>query len=330
MLHYNSCDVCLYWLRVMPVLNRLFALMLLTLVSGLSARAAAPPPDVVVSVKPLHSLVAGVMRGVGVPHLLVRGAANPHAYALRPSDARALDGAELVVWAGPMLETFLERPLAALSAKAQVLTLMRADGVRLLPARAGGAWEPHDHHHHDPITQVAALAPMDGHLWLDPGNARTITKLVADQLSALDPARSAQYRANAAAQIVLLDDLDRELSAALAPVRHHPYIVFHDAYHYLEDYYGLNVAGAITVSPDQPPGAARISALRQRIAGAGATCVFAEPQFQPALVRTLTAGTDVRTGILDPEGAGLTDGPDLYPALMRFNVHSLVDCLSGG
>lgn len=328
MLHYNSRDFRLYRLRVMSVLNRLFPLLFLTLISGLPVHAAAPP-DVVVSVKPLHSLVAGVMRGVGVPHLLVRGAANPHAYALRPSDASALDGAELVVWAGPMLETFLERPLAALSGKAMVLTLMRADGVRLLPARAGGAWEPHDHHH-DPITMVAAVTPMDGHLWLDPSNARTITMLVADRLITLDPGRAAQYRANATAQIAMLDALDRELSAALAPVRHQPYIVFHDAYHYLEDHYGLNVAGAITVSPDQPPGAARLSALRRRIAGAGVTCVFAEPQFQPALVRTLTAGTDVRTGTLDPEGAGLTDGPELYPALMRFNVRSLVDCLSGG
>lgn len=295
-----------------------------------AAAAAAPtPPDVVASVKPLHSLVAGVMRGVGEPYLLVRGGASPHAFALRPSDAKALAGAELVVWAGPPVETFLERPLSTLAAGAWVLTLVREPSVHLLPARAGGAWESHDHNHAHETPPAGDLA-TDGHVWLDPLNAKIITDLVADALSRLDPERAAIYRANADAQKAGLDRLHGEMRAALAPVKDRPFIVFHDAYHYLEDRYGLAAAGAITVSPDQPPGAARIVALRQRISAAGAVCVFAEPQFEPAMVRTLAEGTRARTGVLDPEGANIADGPDLYAALMRFNLRSLVDCLSGG
>lgn len=290
---------------------------------------AAPPPDVVVTVKPLHSLVSGVMQGVGEPYLLVRGAANPHAFALRPSDAKALSAAELVVWAGSPVETFMDKPLATLARGAQVLTLVKEPAVRLLPVRKGGAWEAHDHDHAHEDRPDADLG-SDGHVWLDPLNAKVITDLVAARLSALDPARAATYQANAARQKQALDALDAEMRAALTPLKDQPFIVFHDAYHYLEDRYGLNATGAITVSPDQPPGAARLSALRERINQAGAVCIFAEPQFEPALVRTLAQGTKARTGVLDPEGANIPDGPDLYGQLMRFNLRSLVDCLSGG
>lgn len=290
---------------------------------------AAPPPDVVVTVKPLHSLVSGVMRGVEEPHLLVRGAANPHAFAMRPSDARALAGAELVVWAGSPVETFMDKPLTTLAKGAQVLTLVKEPSVRLLPVRKGGAWDAHDHDHMHEERPDAELG-SDGHVWLDPRNAKAITDLVAARLSTLDPARAATYQANAALQKQALDALDAEMDTALTPLKSHPFIVFHDAYHYLEDRYGLNAAGAITVSPDQPPGAARLSALRARINQAGAVCIFAEPQFEPALVRTLAQGTKARTGVLDPEGANIPDGPELYAQLMRFNLRSLVDCLSGG
>ncbi len=296
---------------------------------ALPALAAPPPPDVVVTVKPLHSLVSGVMQGVGEPYLLVRGAANPHAFALRPSDAKALSGAELVVWAGPGVETFLEKPLSTLARSAQVLTLVKEPSVRVLPVRKGGAWEAHDHDHAHEDRPDAELG-SDGHVWLDPLNAKAITDLIAARLSALDPARAPAYQANAARQKQSIDALDAEMRAALSPLKDRPFIVFHDAYHYLEDRYGLNAAGAITVSPDQPPGAARLSALRERINQAGAVCIFAEPQFEPALVRTLAQGTKARTGVLDPEGANIPDGPNLYGQLMRFNLRSLVDCLSGG
>lgn len=312
------------FLRLLPVAALFWAMPAL----------AAPPPDVVVSVKPLHALVAGVMEGVGNPYLLVRGAASPHDFTLRPSDAKALNGAELVVWVGPALETFLEKPLTALGNGAVKLSLATADGVRVLPSRAGGVWEAHDHSHahdhdHDHDHEHAATG-TDGHIWLDPRNAIAITQAVADNLVKLDPERAATYRANAQKQIAAIEALDRELAAQLAPVKDRPFIVFHDAYHYLEDRYALSAAGAITVTPDQRPGAARLSQLRHAIADAKAVCVFAEPQFEPALVKVLVEGSAVRTGTLDPEGANIPEGPALYPALLRFNAKALVDCLSGG
>ena len=89
------------------------------------------------------------MEGVGRPRLLVEGGASPHTYSLRPSEAQVLEEADLVVWVGEFLESFLTRPIQALAADAHVLELMRAEGVALLPVRTGGVWDAHDHHDED-------------------------------------------------------------------------------------------------------------------------------------------------------------------------------------
>ncbi|MCH9019344.1 MAG: zinc ABC transporter substrate-binding protein, partial [Proteobacteria bacterium] len=111
------------------------------LVISVIGAARADPPRVVASIVPVHAIVAAVMAGVAAPALVVKRGGSPHAYALRPSDARALAQANLVFWMGEGLETFLAKPLAALADTARVVTLTDAEGIRHLPVRAGGAWE---------------------------------------------------------------------------------------------------------------------------------------------------------------------------------------------
>ena len=276
-------------------------------------------PGVVVSILPLHGLVAAVMEGLGTPHLLVRGGASPHNASLRPSDARALSAAKLVVWAGPGLEAFLVRPLRALAGAARVLTLAEAPGMIRLDRRAGerGAGE----------LNVGAVNPP---LWIDPYNAMEIGRQTAAALAKLDPGNAPGYAANLARLLARLKGLDRELAARLGPVAGIPFAVFHDAYPYLEARYSLRALGALMVDPAVPSGAKRLAALRARLREAGAVCVFAEPQFRPAAVAALAEGTGARTAILDPLGAGLTPGPEAYFALMRALAAALVACLEGG
>jgi zinc transport system substrate-binding protein len=293
-------------------------------VALLPTLAVAAAPEVVVSIKPIHSLVAGVMAGVGEPQLIVAGGSSPHVYSLRPSDARKLEAAQLVFWVGPILEGFLGKPLASLAGKADIVELDHAAGVALLPARQGGDWEEdEDEHHH-----AASAAEQDGHLWLDPGNAKAIVHLVEAKLAALDPANAARYASNAAAVTQRLDMLDADLRERLQPVRGRPFVVFHDAYQYLERRYGLQAIGSITVSPEHLPGAQRIQAIHAKVAGLGAACVFSEPQFEPPLVQTVIDGTDARTAVLDPEGASLPAGPDLYVSLMTRLADGLATCLA--
>ena len=292
--------------------------------TALPARAEAP--KVVVSIKPIHSLVASVMHGVGEPVLLVRGGASPHSYTMKPSDAKELSAADLVVWVGPELEGFLEKPLQANAPKATRLTLMDLKGLTLLQAREGGAWEAHDHGH-EQHGHADEHEELNSHIWLDPANARAIVTATADALAAKDPADAEAYRTNADRTLQALDALDAELKATLTPLKDKPFVVFHDAYQYFEARYDLSAVGSITVSPDRRPSAKRLSAIRAKIAGLNAACVFSEPQFEPTLVRTVVEGTKAKTGVLDPEGADLPEGEALYPTLMRNLAASLRGCL---
>ena len=290
---------------------------------ALISKPALAAPKVVASIKPVHALVAAVMAGVGEPELLLTGAASAHTYALRPSDAKKLDDAAVVFWVGPAFETFLEKPLSTVGRKAKAVDLINAPNVHRLAARKGGLWEPHEGH------DAAKAEETDGHIWLDPENAKAMVIKITFTLLQFDINNSERYQQNALNYIANIDAVDRQLKAALAPVRDKPFIVFHDAYQYFERHYGLAGVGAITVTPERAPGAARVAAIRKKISDNGAKCVFAEPQFEPKLVGTLTEGTKVRTGTLDPEGSALKAGPTLYLELMVNVTNGLTSCLAG-
>jgi zinc transport system substrate-binding protein len=309
------------------------ALYLALAVLGLSLPPAAwAAPRVVASIPPVHSLLAGVMDGVGAPDLLVSPNASPHTYALRPSEARLLQHAELVFWIGPVYETFLEKPLGALPAGARIVRLAESPGVRILPARAGGPWEEDAHegesHAHAHGAKGRPAEP-DGHLFLDPENAKAMVRAAVAALSAADTANAARYRSNGEAVLTRLEALDAELRATLAPVGNAPFIVFHDAYQYFETRYGLNAVGSITVSPERQPGAQRLQRLRRKIAQLKAVCVFAEPQFEPTLVQTVIERTPARTGVLDYMGVANPPGRDAYFDMMRGMARALAGCLKG-
>ncbi|MDE0060698.1 MAG: zinc ABC transporter substrate-binding protein [Defluviicoccus sp.] len=296
---------------------------------GLSAQT----PNVVVSLKPIHSLVAGVMGEAGKPRLLLKGAASPHTYQMRPSDAQALAEADLIVWVGEPMETFLHRAIENLGSRARVVTLHEVPGMRLLRNREGGIWEDDDHgephvdeheghgHEHDEFNM---------HVWLDPDNARRIVDEVAEALIFLDPARSATWRANAAATRKRIADLHASLEARLAPVRGRAFVVFHDAYQYFERAYGLDGKGAVAVDPARAPSAKRLVELRAALAEHKIRCVFTEPQFEPDLVRTVVEGSDVRTAVLDPVGADTVPGPDAWIEIMRGLGDAMTGCLGEG
>ncbi|MCP5433120.1 MAG: zinc ABC transporter substrate-binding protein [Alphaproteobacteria bacterium] len=288
-----------------------------------SALACAAPagaaPRVVASIAPIHSLTAEVMRGLGEPRLLLPVGASPHTYQMRPSDAEALSGADLVVWVGPGLERFLDKPLRALAGRGDRLTLSETSGLRLLPARPPGPFEAaHEDDGH---------GPSDPHIWLDAANAALLARALADRLAALDPENGPAYRANADRLATALAALDGELKARLAGLAHRPIVVFHDAYRYFEEAYDLNVVAAVTVSPSRLPSAHRLEELRGLIARSGAVCLFVEPQFEPRFVAILADGLPVRTGTLDPLGTDHVPGPELYGELMRDIARNLASCL---
>ena len=312
------------------------AAALLALAAGSTSAVAAPA--VVVTIKPVHALVAAVMAGTGAdPKLLVSGRASEHDFALKPSDARAIAQADIVFRISDQLEGFMRKPLAA-APRVLDVELIDTPGLVKLAPRAGGVWEAHVHDEHDDEhddghhDEHDAHADHDGsvepHLWLDPRNARAMTARIAEVLIRRDGANAATYRTNAAQLDAALAALDAELAQQLAPLAGKPFVVFHDAYPYFEHRYGLTAVGSITVSPERKPSAQRIQAVRDKIRETGARCVFAEPQFDSALVATLIEGTGAKPGMLDPTGAdGVPAGPGAYAQVLRALAGHLRACL---
>jgi len=299
------------------------------------------PPRVVVSILPLHGLVAAIMAGRGTPTLLLPAGSSPHEAGLRPSQAADLAAAGVIFWVGPALEMFLTNALPALAPEARSVALMGLPELPLLPVRPAGLWGATGHGHAQEEgeaggdqAQQAVGAPgatrFNPHIWLDPILAKQLAAGVAETLMAADPAGAALYRGNLEGLKVRLDALDARIAERLAPLRGVPFIVFHDAYAYYEGRYGLTVWGGVTLTPNQPPGAKRLAELRAEIQAAGVACVFAEPQFRPALVDTLIAGTATRSAMLDPLGVGLTPGPEAYFELLENLTDSMVACLRPG
>jgi zinc transport system substrate-binding protein len=300
---------------------------LLPLAHLMAAQPLAAAPKVVVTIKPVYGLVAQVMRGVASPQMLIKGAASPHIYALKPSDIAALNAADIVFRASDATEPFSSRLAETLPGQVEVVTLQDAPGVLLLERRFRTAFEPHADQHGHGHAARAHTAAYDGHIWLDPDNAKAMVDRIAEVLSAKDAANAAIFAANAVALKSKLEALSAELRQELRPLAGKPYVVAHDAFQYLEHRFDLKVVGAISLGPDVAPSAKRLAELRRKILSLGAICVFGEPQFDSRLLDSVTEGTPARTGRLDPEGFALEPDPELYFTLMRKLAEDLRACL---
>ena len=350
--------------------------LLATTILTASMTTAFADVRVVTSIKPVHSLVAAVMQGVGTPDLIVEGAGSPHTYALKPSQAKQLQEADLVFWMSHDLEAFLEKSIDGIATKAVSVPLMESRGLMTLGFREGGAFDDHGHDEHDDHDEHDKHddhdkdddhdhekhddhdhekhdehddhdkdddhdhekhddhdehdhGEVDPHVWLDPENAKAMVHEIEEALAKADPANAATYESNAEAVMAKLDSLVAEIDSELQPVKGRGYIVLHDAYQYFENRFGVSAIGSITVSPEVLPGAERVSDLQEKVRSLDATCVFSEPQFEPKLVATVTENTNARTGVLDPLGAAIDKGPNLYFTLIRNMASSLKNCLLG-
>ena len=309
--------------------------------------AMSDTPKVAVDISPVHSLVSRVMLGVGTPDLIVQAGASPHGYTLRPSEAKALQDAQMVFWMGESLSPWMEGALDTLSSDATIITLLERDETILLEFREGAMFEEHDHddhgdekhddhgdekhddhgdEKHDDHGDHEDHGSHDPHAWLSPDNARIWLNLIASQLSIVDPENAGTYFANAAAGRLEIEALKAEVNSLLEPVRGKKFIVFHDAYQYFEEAFKISASGAISLGDASKPSPARIAEIQGRIEEESIDCVLSEPQFNKGLVATVMAGSNANTNVIDPLGVGLKPGPNLYNELIRDMTKTLVDC----
>ena len=300
---------------------------------------------VVTSIKPIHSLASYLMDGVAKPDLIVDGYASPHGFALKPTHAKMLQEADLVFWVGEDLENFLEKPLKSIAKKAEKIELMEIKGLTKLKFRERNIFDEHGHkedehghkedehghkedehghkedeHGHD----EHAHGEHDPHIWLDPMNAKVILSEMAEHLIENDSKNEAKYKANLKRAHKDLDQLTKKVKSELN--KDFKSIVFHDAYQYFEKRFDINVLGAFTVNTDVMPGAEQLAEIREVIEHDKVSCVFSEPQFNPDIIKAVAKDTNIATGVIDPLGATLNPGKDLYFDLIGNMSKSFKGC----
>ncbi len=316
------------WRMVLPVLLLAFP--------SLMVAPAYAVPRVVVSIAPLHSLMSEVMQGIAEPVLLIEGGQSPHSSRLAPSARREIANADMLVWLGASFETSLNKAFAQVHAPATVVSLLAAATIPKLPIRSSGAWEV-EHHHQDAEAEghasdgeSDALTPLksDPHLWLSTGNAIEIVSLLTAEISNIDPDNAEKYASNKRQVVDRIGELKTKLMLDLKPVHEVPYLVFHDAYHYFENEFGLSPAGALTLNPERKPGAKTISTIKNLIIERNVRCLFSEPQFEPGLLRRLAEDTNIQTGVLDPLGSKFSPGAGQWFSLMYALRDDLLACIA--
>ena len=288
---------------------------------------------VVASIKPIHSLVSYVMDGVGTPGLIVDGFNSPHNFQLKPSHAKMLENADIIFWVGEGLENFLEKPLDSISKNSKKVELIEIKGINKLEFREKNIFNERDHDEHEEDTHKEeehdghddhGHGDQDPHIWLDPQNAKTIVIAITKELSALDSENESTYKKNSKKALSDLDKLIKNVKKDTN--KDLRFVVFHDAYHYYEDRFGINLLGALTVNPDVLPGAEQLAEIREVVEHEKVNCIFSEPQFNPDIIKSIAKDTGVKTGVLDPLGANLDKGKNLYFDLIKNISSSFKGC----
>ena len=311
-------------------------LIILSLVSFITPVNAEV--KVVTSIKPLHSLASYLMDGVGKPDLIVDGYASPHGFSMKPSHAKMLQNADLIFWIGEDLENFLEKPLNSIAKKAEKIELMDIKGLNVLSFRERNIFDEHDDHDdHEGHTKKKkddhddhddheghGHGEYDPHIWLDPINAKVILKEMTEHLIENDSKNASTYKSNLDKALKDIDKLTMnvmtELNQSVSS------IVFHDAYQYFEKRFNVNILGAFTVNTDVMPGAEQLAQIREIIEHDKVSCVFSEPQFNPDIIKAVAKDMNIKTGVIDPLGATLDPGKDLYFDLIRNMSASFKGC----
>ena len=291
---------------------------------------------VVTSIKPIHSLASYLMDGVGKPDLIVDGYASPHGFSMKPSHAKMLQNADIVFWVGEGMENFLEKPLNSIAKKAEKIELMEIKGLNVLKFRERNIFDEHDHDHghddhgkkeddHDDHGHEGhGHGEFDAHIWLDPINAKAILNEMVVHLIENDPKNEAKYKNNLDKALKEIDKLTIEVMTDLS--NSVSSIVFHDAYQYFEKRFNVKILGAFTVNTDVMPGAEQLAEIREIIEHDKVACVFSEPQFNPDIINAVAKDMKIKTGVLDPLGATLDPGKDLYFKLIRNMSNSFKGC----
>lgn len=291
--------------------------------------------DVLTTVKPLGFIANAITDSVTETRVLLPTSASPHDYSLKPSDAEQLQSAQLVVWVGEEMESFLEKSIDKLP-KEKVLTLEAIPAIKELVESSKKDDDHEDEHKHEHGKKAHKHShdehdhdhDEDWHIWLSPTASVTIAEQIAERLSQQLPEQKAKIAENLAQFKATLSAKNGEIEKQLSAYKNSGYYTFHEAYGYFERAYGLNSLGSFTINPTVAPGAKTLAKIKKNLAEHKAQCLFAEPQFTPKVIETLSKGTEAKVGQLDPLGAKVELGKNAYPQFLQNLADQFSECLA--
>ncbi|MDO5055118.1 MAG: zinc ABC transporter substrate-binding protein ZnuA [Pasteurella oralis] len=293
--------------------------------------------NVVTSIKPLGFIASSIADGVTDTEVLVPTGASPHDYSLKPSDIQKLQSAELIVWIGEDIDAFLDKTLRPMPFKKVLSIADFAEIGPFLEGEAHGHDHKHDHahehkhdhkHNHDHAHAHDHDHSTNWHLWYSPEISKIVASRLATRLTELYPEKKDKIVQNLAEFNRTLAAQNEKIKQQLAPVKDKGFYVFHDAYSYFNNTYGLKQTGYFTINPLVAPGAKTLAKIKAEIKEHKVNCLFAEPQFTPKVIEGLSKGTGVHVGRLDPMGDAVSLGMNSYANFLQYTADSYFSCLS--
>jgi len=277
--------------------------------------AYASAPDILVTLKPIHSLVSNLTKGITQPKLLIKGFQSPHDYSMRPSDRRLIKQSDIIIFTGPTIESFMPSIVGSLRNK-QIIDLSKTPDLHTLPTRLM-LNKSHEHTHSE----------HDGHIWLSIQNAKHIIKYLHTQLITHDPDHENQYTENKETTINKLNNLNKKIHGQMKQISNHAFLMFHDAFQYFENEQGLKKAFFVTSTPEHKIGIRQVRNLRLKIKEQQISCVFYEPPQIPKILHTIIEDSPIKILALEPLGTNSKSGEDLYFELLTNISQQLYNCL---
>lgn len=289
------------------ILFSILAAILLWAVTG-AAHSANDQLRVVASIKPVHSILSGLMKGLREPDLIVAAGRTPYDHEPTAQQLKNLEQADLIVWVGPELEKRLIEPIKTLPTTARVITLLDHPALKVLPSRT-------DDDARDPF------------FWLDSRNAIILLDELTRELMALDPGRAHLYRRNRDALFDKIAELDRRLEYGYRGLKGGVVLSYYDTQQYFEQAYALKVGGVLSSAPDVPVSGEKLLQERARLADGGYACLLAEAGMEMPELPFLIDGIEVEMVELDSFGTRQPPGEALYLKLMEHNTRQIKACV---
>lgn len=281
---------------------------------------------IVVSIKPLYSLVAHLSEGIEQPVLLMKQAQSPHHYNMRPSERRLLSEARMIIWTGAQLEPHLHKVIKQRESAKQpgvVVSAMQAKNLKLLKLRNKHS---HDEDNHSSETGTHTHQLVDPHIWLSTDNAAAISTHIAEQLIINNPEHNETFKNNLQ-QLLNKIKVTREFIQSSLINSKQPFIAYHDAFQYFEDENSLNFIDAINFDDETGTSLKHMRRIKTFIAEKNIQCLVYQPP-RPAIVNTLTKQTSINAIALDPLGLNVSSNKNAWFDLMQQLALNFNQCLN--